>query len=555
MDNFYYNSGRKPKRRSGIFAPFLIIMCIVVILVLIVQIISGLKMQTNETKRNQAFMYTERGDIKFQPWGQETWHDAYNGALIWEGDRIRSGKDSYAVLEFYDGSRSRINEETELSVEKIEAEKKAINVELKLASGEIWINEKATEENLKFRVYTQHLDVVSLGTKFAVAVSGEEFVRVTDGEVKAMVYDNFAEDPELLDSVSIGVGQQISVSAADIDALESRKFVNLLESTDDYWRVTEWYLWNIREDENPTVYRSLEGERSEGVPPASSENDSAPASGTLVEGQPSHNTASVPLPKVTVTNPPVSPFELTERRIYLKGTVSLDVTKVIVTEFYEDPEGKPYQLSKFVPGSGTWNYAAGLDFGNLKSGKNRFVVQAYNGDGLVSDPVEVVVNIPIQSDEADRGVAEVTLPVAEEENAIEETDIADEEDISESSTEAPSEGVTGPIMEPATPTKSITKTQPVIVSFEDAEKTKENYFVTTAERVVINGNTGGAKDVQKVIVNGWPLSLYTSGSMEWTYYAKSSINTLQRGINVYNVYTENSKGERSLSLTFTIEKR
>lgn len=549
MDNFYYNSGRKPRRRSGIFAPFLIIMCMVVILVLIVQIISGLKMQTDETKRNQAFMYTERGDIKFQPWGQETWHDSYNGALIWEGDRIRSGKDSYAVLEFYDGSRIRINEETELSVEKIEAEKKAINVELKLVSGEIWINEKATEENLKFRVYTKHLDVVSLGTKFAIAVEDEEFVRVTDGEVKAMVYDNFAEDPELLDSVSIGIGQQVSVSAADIDALESRKFVNLLESTDDYWRVTEWYLWNIREDENPTVYRTSEGERSEGVPPAPAEGDSVPVSGTPVGGQPSHNEASVPLPKVTVTNPSISPFELTEQRIYLKGTVSLDVTKVIVTEFYEDPKGKPYQLSKFVPGSGTWNYAAGIDFGNLKPGKNRFVVQAYSGDGLVSDPVEVIVNTSVQSED-ENATLDVVVERGTDEAIAEQPAVVNEDaevEYNERGTDVP--------LEPATPTKSITKTQPVIVSFADAEKTKENYFVTTMDRVVINGNTGGAKDVQKVIVNDWPLSLYTSGSPEWTYYAKSSINTLQRGINVYNVYTEDSKGERSLSLTFTIEKK
>ena len=563
MDNLYYSSTGRQRRRRGFFTPFLIILCIMVILVLIVQIITSLKMRTNETKRNQAFMYIERGDIEFQPWGEEVWHDAYNQALIWEGDRIRTDKDSYAVIGFYDGSRVRINEGTEMLVEKIEADKKSIEVELRLVSGEIWLNELSTDDNLRFRVLTSHLDITSIGTRYAVASGEIEFVRVMDGDVKTMVYDNFVEDPELLDSVSVGVGQQISLSSVDIEALEARKFVNLLESTDDYWRVTEWYLWNIREDETPTVYKNeeaVDGQR-EGVPNA--DGEAIPEHSTDTVSSAASTVSAMPAPKVTVTNPPVSPYELTEQRIYLKGVVSLDVNKVIVTEFYEDPKGVPYQLSKFVPGSGTWNYAAGLDFGNLKPGKNRFVVQAYNNEGLVSDPVEVIINVPGGDAEPVGGQerAEGELALSDDENgeAVATTDeTSGESAAGENTSSADSEETdaeASSIVEPATPTKSITKTTPVIVSVGDAEKTKENYFVTTADRVVINGSIGGARDVQKIIVNGWPLSLYTPGSDAWTYYAKSSINTLQRGINVYNVYTENSAGGRSLSLTFTIEKR
>ncbi|MDP4007977.1 MAG: FecR family protein [Candidatus Peregrinibacteria bacterium] len=540
MDNLYYSNRRRKKKR-GFFTPFLIILCVLVILVLIVQIVSSLRMQTDETKRNQAFVYIERGKVEFQPWGQDVWHEAYNQALIWEGDHLRTGKDSYAVLEFYDGSRLRINEETELLVQKIEVEKKAIGVEIRLISGEVWLNEQKTDENLKFRVFTPHLDITSLGTRYSVSIVDPEFVRVTEGEVKAMVYDSFTDDPELLDSVSIGIGQQVSVSASDIEALQARKFVNLLESTDDYWRVTEWYLWNIREDETPTLYTK------ESVPKkAEDQRDSVlnpePATESLdtVDGNSGAPAINVPAPKVTITNPATSPYELKDTRIYLKGTVSSDVTKVIVTEFYDDPKGTPYQLSKFVPGSGVWNYAAGLDFGNLKSGKNRFVVQAYNSDGLVSDPVEMFI-VAMGDEEEDASVIENTVDKPE---VIDEAITPPEEVVSMSVTE-----------EPVASANSITKTQPKISSYEEAEKTRENYFLTTSDRVVINGSTGGASDVSKVIVNGWPLSLYESGSTQWVYYAKSSIGTLKTGINVYNVYTENAKGERSLSLTFTIEKK
>lgn len=498
-------------------------------------------MQTDETKRNQAFVYIERGDVEFQPWGEDVWHDAYNQALIWEGDHIRTGKDSYAVLEFYDGSRVRINEETEFLVEKIEVEKKAIAVEIRLIAGEIWVNEQKTDENLKFRVFTPHLDIASLGTRYSVSVVDTEFVRVTEGEVKAMVYDNFTDDPELLDSVSIGIGQQISVSTTDIEALQARKFVNLLESTDDYWRVTEWYLWNIREDETPTLYtkesvpKKAEDQRDSVLNPESAESTD------ISDGVDVSVVVDVPTPKVTITNPATSPYELKETRIYLKGTVSSDVTKVIVTEFYDDPKGTPYQLSKFVPGSGVWNYAAGLDFGNLKPGKNRFVVQAYNGEGLVSDPVEMFI----------------VTPIDEEEEPLVKDDIVDQPVVEEVPLEVtkPVDEPSSVIEEPATSSKSIMKTQPNITSYDEAEETSENHFFTTADRVVINGSTGGASDVAKVIVNGWPLSLYEQGSTQWTYYAKSSIGTLKTGENVYNVYTENTKGERSMSLTFIIEKK
>lgn len=543
MENLYYAGGRRQRRKGWPFTPFLMILCIIVIFVLLLQIITSLRMKTDKTKRNQAVLYIERGDVEFQPWGQDT-YDAYNQAPIWEGDKIRTEKDSYAILEFYDGSRIRINEGTEMQVEKIEAGKKSISVEIRLVVGEIWLNEKKTPEPLLFKVYAPHLETVSPGAKFAVAVNDQEFVRVMEGEVKVAVYDSFTEDPELLDSVSIGIGQQISVSSTDIEALEARKFVNLLESTDDYWKVTEWYLWNVREDENPTVYRAPEGEKNVVAETIGERSGDGKVPAESTADVTAGNTVAVPLPKVTVTNPSVSPYELTESRIYLKGTVSLDVTKVVVTEFYEDPKGKPYQLSKFVPGSGTWNYAAGIDFGNLKPGKNRFVVQAYSGDGLVSDPVEVIVTTSVQSEE-ESTASSVVVGERTDETIVEQPTVVEDNE----------GGTDVPLVEPPTPVRSITKTQPVIVSFADAEKTKENYFVTTMDRVVINGNTGGAKDVQKVIVNGWPLSLYTSGSPEWTYYAKSSINTLQRGVNVYNVYTEDSKGERSLSLTFTIEKK
>ncbi|MBT6069242.1 FecR domain-containing protein [Candidatus Peregrinibacteria bacterium] len=554
MDHLYYR--RRRRRRRDMFMPFLILVCLLVIVVLIVQLFASMRVQTVENEKNQAFLFLEKGDTTFHPWGQDTWHDAYDRALILEGDTIKTLDGAYAVLEFYDGSRIRLNENTELSIEKLESTRKEIGVEVRMTSGEIWVNELETDDDLHFTVFTPHIKVTSVGTVYGVAVSDTEFVRVMRGEVRAFVMDTSIQDAELLESVSIGVGQQISLSQNDIDDLEARKFVSLLESLDDYWRVTEWNLWNVREDEDPTEYVVKE----EVVDSVEAETERE----ELIEGEVEEGVLeeiAVDLPKITVTHPSESPYELTEDQIYLKGEATDDVTKVVVTEFYKDPQGVPYELSKFVPGSGIWNYSAGLSFGNLIQGKNRFVIQAFNGDGLISDPVEIVVNIGDLSPEEEVVEEEDSSEEASADADVEEAgevDMQDPEgepvgaDVEEGSISEEADIVD--IQEPIIPTKPISKTKPNITSVEFAEKVGENAYVTTENRVVVNGFTGGAADVQKVIVNGWPLSLYEVGSKNWAYYAKVAIGTIQPGDNTYNVYTENSKGERSLSMTFTIRK-
>lgn len=511
--------------------PFLILVCLVVIVVLVVQLIMGMRSQTIEDKKNQAFLFLERGTAEFHPWGQEEWYDAFNKALIREGDTIRTAPNAYAVLEFYDGSRIRMNESTEVLLEKLEAGRKGIDVEVRLLAGEVWVNELVSEHGLQFRLFTPHINVVSVGTSYGVAVAEEEFVRVVRGEVRASIQDTLIENSELLDAVSIGIGQQVSVSEQDIDDLEARKFVNLLESVDDYWRVTEWYLWNLGEDDNPTQYVD---EEEETTPEEASEERE-----DVIEGETEDDgteEVEVPLPEIAVTNPAETPFDLEDTQIFLKGTVSDDVTKVVVTEFHKDPKGVPYELTKFVPSSGIWNYSAGLEFGNLLPGKNRFVIQAFNSDGLVSDPVEVVINVPEDAE------------VEAKEEVIEE-EIIEKPVVVEPVKEEPSEPV-----EPVIVLKPIGETQPTITSAENADVVGPNAFLTTEKRVVVHGLTGGADDVQRVVVNGWPLSLYEPGSRTWTYFAKITIGSLQPGDNTYNVYTENSKGERSLSATFTIRK-
>ena len=477
----------------------------------------GMRTQTVENAKNQAHLFTDRGTVEFHLWGDETWHEAYHNAVIREGDTIRTGPNSFAVLEFFDGSRVRINENTEFTLERLDSSRRSIEVDLRIQTGELWVNELNTEYNLLFHVYTPHIYATSIGTVYSVEVSEEEIVRVVRGEVRARIQDTLIEDAELLEAVNIGIGQQISVGNQDISDLEARKFVNLLESVDDYWRVTEWHLWNVSEDGNPTQYVT---------------DQEKLAIEESIDSEVADEEVVVELPKVSVTYPAASPFDLNEDQIYLKGEVSHDVTQVVITEFSKDPKGVPYELSKFVPGSGIWNYSAGLEFGNLVIGKNRFVVQAFNGDGLVSDPVEIVINVAERSEvEPSDDVVEIVeeeVPVVFEPEPTEEVSLEPIEDA------------------------VVELTVPRITSVDNAEEVGENRFRTTAKRVVVNGLVSPL--TEKVIVNGWALTLYEPGSKYWQYFAKESIGTLKRGENVYNVYAVDADGKRTNSMTFYLIK-
>ena len=503
---------------------------------LVFKIFSTWKEQTIEVKRNQSFVYIDRGDVDFKPW-QDKWYDAYTGALILEGDMLKTNDNSFAVMEFYDGSRVRLNENTEVTLQKVDATRNGIDVELIVESGEIWVYEKETEENLGIRVFTTHLDVVALGTVYAVEVSESEFVRVLEGEVKVLVKSDLLEDSEILESKAAGIGQQISLSQKNIEDLEARKFVNLLEPIDDYWKVTEWYLWNIEEDESPTQYVEEDkwklgvGMREDVVEEGSS--DDGTEEGATIED--SLEAEEIVIPEISATYPSQSPFEFEGSQLFLKGEASLDVTKIVITEFYKDPSGVPYELSRFVPGSGTWNYTANTEIGNLVEGENRFLIHAFNDDGGMSEPLELIVNATLAQS------VEEEVPAEEVVEEILET-VAEDTPVVEESVEVVEE----------VPVVEVQLTAPRVIGAQNADKVGDNHYKTDGVRVVIIGST--ASTTQQIIVNDWPLSLYNPGSTKWEYFAKQSIGTLEAGRNVYNVYAIDADGNKSPVTQFIIDK-
>ena len=513
MDSLYYR--RRQQKRREFFVPFLMIVCLIVVIVLGIQLYTSFKTQEANAQRGRVFVSVGRGTGEFLAWGQDKWRNVYDGLAIVEGDTIKTGESGFITLTFFDGSRVRLNSMTEVVIEAVDVEKKHIYVNLRLVAGEIWINEVESDLDLQFEIFSPHLNARSIGTIYDItAAEAEEFVRTVRGEVKVLVANTLGEDEELLESVVLGIGQQMNLSAQDLEDLEARKFVNLLEPMDDYWRVTEWYTWNAAEDEKPAAV----------FEESSADAKNIEVNKDIPEENATDSRSEPVLPKIVVTSPEISPYTIDTDQIFLKGTVPPEVTKIVVTEFHKDPKGTPYPLQKFVPKSGAWNYAASEEYGNLKEGRNRFVFQAYTDGGAVSDPVEIVVIVER---------SETISPSADPDLSGEAASVSSSDETVESAV-------------------SSTLTMPALSSIEGAEKIEATRYKTSVERVVINGTVGDG--ASKVVVNGWPLSLYTPGSTSWTYYAKTEIGTLKAGTNTFTVFSEDAQGDRSATLTFTITK-
>lgn len=489
--------------------PFLLILFIGIIIVLLFQLWFAWKDQKEFELKNRVFLYLDQGQAEILPWGENDFAKAYNGSRVLEGDTIWTKKGSRAVLSFFNGSVVRLSSNTRLSLDLIKTNQKDDQIELTFKGGEIWINREEKEEGtLQFLVNTEDLKITSQGTIFAAGKNLVETVRVLKGEVKVEVLEKKNSIERVVEEISVGVGQQIEIDRSELEALRARQPISLLEAVSDLWKATEFFKWNSAQDENPIDYAALmeaEGEEmveeatevveEEGVEQERVEEEMVPeveeATGEISEVK------ITGTPQVAITVPAESPYSLEKDRIYLEGTAE-NAQKIIVTSYDKEDKGEPYTLTRYIPGSASWNYLAFFEYGNLKEGENRYTVIAVNSLGEESEPKEVVIVVP--------------------------------------------EGIIIKAEEPLT--------KPEIVTLGGEPLPENGVYSTTSDYLKIIGSV--SQSTVKVVVNDFNLTLYVPGSTTWTYYAAEKFGNLAVGENVYQVYAEDKEGNQSEVLTFTI---
>lgn len=392
----YYSPHRIHRRRPLDFIlPFLIIICVGVVAVLAVQLYFTLTDKPMEDKIN---VYVASGSARFLPWGMSNWQNVYSGMNLLPGDAIRTSKEGRTVLRFFNDSVVRVAPNTEIILQETKRDDVSDSVFLALNSGEIWVNVKSLPGmTSNFSIRTKNLLIKNAGTVFDVLNDSLESIRVIKGEVSADVIAYEDSEERVLDTIEIGIGQEVSLSSKNIEAFKARKTVSALAAVSDDFEDSEWYKWNIAEDITPTDFVSEDAVESEVA-------DKVSVKPLEVSEQDDDEFEDIEPPrKPVILEPKEGAREIEEGSVAISGTTDGDTEKIII-----ELGSERYTLSKYVPGSLTWKYVLSESYGNLKPGGNKYLVYAEDKAGNRSEPSEITLNYKKLSQDE---LGEFTAPI------------------------------------------------------------------------------------------------------------------------------------------------
>ena len=120
----------------------------------------------------------------------QTFAMGHDGDLVQQGDVVRTGTASHAILTFYDGSTIEVEPDSELVVETLEATSAGdILMTMRQNLGRSWhVVSRALTADSRYEVRTPTATATVRGTAFLVNVepSGRTNVQTTDGRVHAI---------------------------------------------------------------------------------------------------------------------------------------------------------------------------------------------------------------------------------------------------------------------------------------------------------------------------------------------------------------------------------
>jgi hypothetical protein len=348
------------------------------------------------------------------------------------------------------------------------------------------------------------MQVTDTGTIFEVESNDAETVRVIKGSVNATVLGSATDPNATLDTVQVGVGQEMALNPAILQSYQNHETPSVLMALDDQFKQTDWYSWNSGEDAAPTDFSSQQSlpvvplglNTQQNVPATPGETQEASELGLTqqpIENAPTDVVLTTPV--ITQPDPPVMTTD--QNKVSISGTVGAGTAKVVVHETVGGVSDD-YTLSKFKSGNTTFSYNVSVALGNYKPGENDYSFSAFDASGNQSG--SAVVTITYNNGQA--------------------------------SVQSQTQQVTGAL------------TAPQVLTYNGVASN-----VVTTGVVKIIGSVAGA---QTVVVNGYALSKFQPGDTSWTYFANENGGNLNPGLNSYQVYATDPAGNKSDVTTFTI---
>ncbi len=425
--NTMYRS-RTPRRYGTMdyLMPFLIVVCVGVILVLLFQLWKAL---TGEELERAAYMHLVEGNAQLKTWGTEDFFGLSTDALIMNGDELVTSSDSRVIVEFFDGTIMRIEGGSDLVFNEISHEDDQPLIDLMLVDGSIWFNKvyRNTGDS-RIVVKTSNLELVSDSESiFEVENKEDEVVRVIAGktdDLEIKIYNEVGD--QVVETQNLGVGQEVVFSDQVLKGFWDFKSPNVLKAVSADFTEGDWFKWNESEDKDPTEFEKAVGNNQlVKAEPEQLSDDSAEVDGEeavddeeVVEGEEAVEEEEVGEEESVDDGEAEMPDESEESEEDSDSApedseqvvAQLEKPTLISVAGASEPQdgeffvasGNPvlltgtapgavdvvvndFTLQKFQPGDAQWYYYANPDFSLIVEGENTYEVYSVDSEGNKSE--------------------------------------------------------------------------------------------------------------------------------------------------------------------------
>lgn len=172
------------------------------------------------------------------------------GTNLKQGDIIKTGKDSLAVINFYDKSSSRIDENSEITITKLSTSNEGANTQvgIKVTLGHIWSRVvKLVDKESKFEVETPTTVATVRGTAFDINVDseGKESMVVTENIIRTAVKKQ-GEKGGFIAKTDILQGDMTSIDGKNLPSNPSA-LLGMVKKAEEEIK-SEWIIKNLDQD-------------------------------------------------------------------------------------------------------------------------------------------------------------------------------------------------------------------------------------------------------------------------------------------------------------------
>lgn len=433
---------------------------------------------------------------------KETWHDVpqnISGVKLFHGDFIKTLNNGQAKLHLLQESFAYINENTSINIEKLEEEDALRQSVLQYQYGKILLSiNRILNPKSYFYIQKEDFRIYSRGGIFII---NEENLQVLEGKVKV----DFVQDNNIINTIDLGVGQEIMLSIDDSGSFANIKPLNSEVYTEEFVQTALQKL-SIKEFAAPINPLIPTIEKDIDSPVVEKDESTEPLEDTTDINSKEYS--------IKIISPLVKKDEvltITKEPLEIKGSISSGAEKIQINN---------YTLQQFKKNDTQWYYKAQKSFKNLQKGLNTYSIEVSFIDGKVISETLKVLYEP-EEIEATKDTSIVEKDASEIINeTTKDTSATTKNELTENTKEVKTEETQEEPTTKETNEIAFDEISLAVISPQENEK-------ISTDPVIITGTA--PLNTAKITVGDYTLQTFKLGSREWKYVASQQYGNLEIG--------------------------